>query len=162
MFKFGEIEGVVVSDITKRHDGRGMLAEAWRQDEAFTGYQPAMCYLSETQQMQTRGPHEHAKQSDLFVAIGPGCFIFNLWDNRPDSHSYGCMQQICAGADCPKAILVPPGVVHGYACLQGPGIIINLPDTLYGGTGKKEAIDEIRYELRPDSPFKMPTCCQKA
>ncbi|MEI6378191.1 MAG: dTDP-4-dehydrorhamnose 3,5-epimerase family protein [Candidatus Falkowbacteria bacterium] len=158
MFKFGEIEGVIVSGIVARHDQRGSLSEVWRANEKFNGHQPAMCYTSETNQLEKRGPHEHKMQTDLFIAIGPGCFVFNLWDNRPDSPTYGNMSQICAGENCAKAILIPPGVVHGYLCLKGPGTIINLPDTLYAGTDKKEPIDEIRYEDIPKSPFKMPTC----
>ena len=34
--------------------------------------------------------------------------------------------------------------------------VLNFPDTLYAGRGKKEPVDEIRHESDPDSPFKLP------
>jgi len=34
------------------------------------------------------------------------------------------------------------------------GWVINLPNRLYAGNGRKEAVDEIRHESDPHSPFK--------
>ena len=49
---------------------------------------------------------------------------------------------------------MPPGVVHAYQCVSDhPGWIINMPDKLYKGKGKKGEIDEIRWEVMEDSPF---------
>jgi dTDP-4-dehydrorhamnose 3,5-epimerase len=157
MFKFGDINGVVVSELSRHHDERGSLTEIWRSDDK-SGYRPAMCYISETNTYVARGPHEHIEQSDLFIANGPGGFLFNLWDNRPNSATYGNMMQLYAGGALPKAILVPPGVVHGYLCIAGPGVIVNLPDVLYAGPLKQYKVDEIRHEADPDTPFKMPSC----
>jgi len=51
---------------------------------------------------------------------------------------------------------VPPGVVHGYKCVSAEGgMSINLPDKLYKGEGKVEEVDEIRWEDRKDSPYKI-------
>ncbi len=53
-------------------------------------------------------------------------------------------------------MIIPPGVVHGYKCIsQTPAWSINLPDKLYKGPGKSEEIDEIRWELMKNSPFKI-------
>jgi dTDP-4-dehydrorhamnose 3,5-epimerase len=60
------------------------------------------------------------------------------------------------GENEPTLVIVPPGVVHGYKCISTePGLVINLPDKLYKGEGKNEEVDEIRWEGRADSPFKI-------
>jgi dTDP-4-dehydrorhamnose 3,5-epimerase len=46
--------------------------------------------------------------------------------------------------------------VHAYKNIgDEPGLVINLPNKLYAGWGKKEKVDEIRYEGNQDSPFKV-------
>jgi len=51
---------------------------------------------------------------------------------------------------------VPPGVVHGYKCVSDTSAYcINFPDKLYKGEDKKEEMDEIRWEQKEDSPYKI-------
>jgi dTDP-4-dehydrorhamnose 3,5-epimerase len=46
---------------------------------------------------------------------------------------------------------VPPGVVHGYINISDrDGMVLNYPDKLYKGWGKKEEVDEIRHEDKED------------
>jgi len=53
-------------------------------------------------------------------------------------------------------VLVPAGVVHGYQNVGDvEGIVINCPNRLYRGAGRKEEIDEIRHEIQRESPFRM-------
>jgi len=140
--------------LNKFSDERGWLAEIYRQDEA--KYQPAMAYVSVTQSGVVRGPHEHKFQSDFFVFVGPGSFNLYLWDNREGSETYGQHELIEVGENNPVAVLVPPGVVHGYKCISEiSAYSINLPDKLYKGEGKNEEVDEIRWEKDEDSPFKI-------
>jgi len=64
--------------------------------------------------------------------------------------------KIKVGASNPALVIVPPGVVHGYKCVSAEGgMSINLPDKLYKGEGKVEEVDEIRWEDRKDSPYKI-------
>ncbi len=115
-----------------------------------------MSYVSVTLPGKTRGPHEHIQQSDLFVFMGPGTFKLYLWDNRKNSPTYQEKMELEGGEDNPLAVIVPPGVVHGYKCISdNPAWCINLPDKLYKGNNKNEEIDEIRWEDKPDSPFKI-------
>ncbi len=155
-FKKGIIKGVVVRNLARYLDERGWLVELYREDE-LQGYSlPNMAYASLTLPGIVRGPHAHHEQTDLFCFVGPGNFKLVLWDNRPDSETYGTMQIIFAGQDSPVAVTVPPGVVHGYKSLGPvPGLVFNAPDKLFAGWNKKEEIDEIRYENDPDSPFKI-------
>jgi len=148
------IQNVIIKQLEKYQDERGWLAEIWRNDEL--KYQPVMSYISVTNPGVARGPHEHKYQADFFVFPGPGNFALYLWDNRQDSQTYEEKQIIEVGDKNPVAVLVPPGVVHGYKCIsEQPAYSINLPDKLYKGENKKEEVDEIRWENDPGSPYKI-------
>lgn len=148
------IKGVIIKKLEKYSDDRGWLMEIFRSDEL--GFSPVMSYVSLTNPGVVRGPHEHVYQSDAFVFIGPGNFSLHLWDRRQDSESQGENMVLEVGSDNPCLVIVPPGVVHGYKCISAePALSINLPDKLYKGEGKKEEVDEIRWEMDPDSPYKI-------
>lgn len=148
------IEGVVVKKLNKFEDARGWLAEIYRQDE--TDYRPVMSYVSVTKPGVARGPHEHVRQADCFVFVGPGNFEVHLWDRREGSATNGEYMKVEAGEKNPSLIIVPAGVVHGYKCISDvPAYSINLPDKLYKGEGKTEEVDEIRWEQDPASPYKI-------
>ena len=148
------IEGVIIKKLENFADERGWLAEVWRNDEL--KYAPVMSYISLTKPGVVRGPHEHKLQSDFFVFSGPGVFKLFLWDNREESQTFKQTEILTVGENNPVAVLVPPGVVHGYKCVSTePAYSLNLPDKLYKGEGKKEEVDEIRWEKDPKSPFKI-------
>jgi dTDP-4-dehydrorhamnose 3,5-epimerase len=148
------IFGVVIKKLEKFSDARGWLAEFWRSDEI--KHQPVMGYISVTKPGAVRGPHEHRFQTDFFIFAGPGIFDLYLWDNREVSQTKGESQKITVGENNPTMVMVPPGIVHGYKCISSePGMVINLPDKLYKGEGKKEEAEEIRWEKDPKSPFKI-------
>lgn len=148
------IAGVIIKELKKFTDDRGWLAEIYRQDD--DKYQPLMSYISYTKNNIVRGPHEHVLQSDLFVFIGPGDFELHLWDRREDSATKGEYLKLIVGESNPSTVIVPPGVVHGYKCVSELGSwSINLPNKLYKGENKAEEIDEIRWEIDPESPYKI-------
>lgn len=148
------LPGVLVRTLKKFEDSRGWLGEVWRDDERPAGLDPAMGYLSSTVPGQARGPHEHRAQSDYFVFCGTGEFLIALWDNRSGSAGFGRYQEIIAPVGRLTAVVVPPGVVHGYKNIgTTDGLVLNLPDRLYAGHGKSEPVDEIRHENEPGSPF---------
>jgi len=149
------MEGVIIKKLEKFEDSRGWLTEIFRKDD-LNGYQPTMSYISATKPGVVRGPHEHVHQSDCFVFIGPGTFELYLWDRRDDSQTNGEKLKIEVGESNPTLVVVPPGVVHGYKCIsEKEAWSINLPNKLYKGEGKKEEIDEIRWEKDPNSPYKI-------
>ena len=115
-----------------------------------------MAYISVTKPGVVRGPHEHKYQNDSFVFAGPGNFELHLWDNRPGSITQGEYIKVEAGENNPILIIVPAGVVHGYRCVgDKDGWCLNLPDRLYKGEGKKDEVDEIRWEDDQESPYKI-------
>lgn len=148
-----EIPGVIIKRLEKNIDGKGWLIEGWRHDEI--DYLPNMLYISAAEFGEIRGPHEHLLQSDFFVFVH-GDFELYLWDNRAESEGYRKLNKVIVGAIKLTSILIPPGVVHGYKCIsEDGGLCINLPNKLYRGLGKKEKVDEIRWEHDPNSPFKI-------
>ena len=153
-FKDGPIEGVVATPFRKFQDDRGWLMEAFRHDELPAEFHPAMAYLSLTLPGVLRGPHEHEDQADLFVWVGPGEFRLTLWDNRRASPTFENRMEVDMGALRPGSVLVPKGVVHCYRCTsQEPGLVLNCPNRLFKGEGKREPVDEIRHEDDPGNPF---------
>jgi len=148
------IEGVIIKTLKKFEDERGWVSEIFREDE--TDYRPAMAYASYSRNGVVRGPHEHVSQSDFFCFFGPGNFMMHLWDNRESSPTCGEHMEMEVGENNPATITIPPGVVHGYKCISEAGAwYVNMPDELYAGEGKKEAVDEIRHESDPSSKFKF-------
>jgi dTDP-4-dehydrorhamnose 3,5-epimerase len=155
-FKRGEIEGVVVRDLRKFVDERGWLTELFRQDEMTEEFYPQMAYISQSEPYVQRGPHEHVEQADLFCFIGPSIFKMRLWDNRSGSETYCHVMTLFVGADNPKSILVPKGVVHAYRNVgHGVGIAINFPNRLFMGANRGEEADEIRHEDDPGTIFRL-------
>lgn len=153
-FKSGSIQGVRVKDLVAHHDARGWLIELFRSDELEAEFMPVMSYVSSTKPGIVRGPHEHRDQADFFCFVGPSTFRLYLWDARQDSPTFGNKQVFETGSSRPMAIIIPPGVVHAYKNIGAEdGWVLNFPNRLYAGKGRKEPVDEIRHETVPDSPF---------
>jgi|SRR5579862_756590 len=147
------IQGVVIKPLNRFRDSRGWLTELFRDDELPESFRPVMSYLSVTHAGVARGPHEHIDQTDGFAFID-GTYRLYLWDNRegasPDLHTYEI------GTDNPVLVLVPPGVVHAYKNIgDQDAFVLNFPNQLYAGKGKKDPVDEIRHESDPESPFQL-------
>ncbi len=155
-FRRGAIAGVLVRDLRKYVDERGWLAELFREDETEEEYLPVTAYTSATLPGVQRGPHEHRDQADYFCFIGPSNFKLRMWDNRPESETYGCVMTVYAGEDAPQAVLIPKGVVHAYKNVgDSVGVVVNLPNRLYAGRGRRDPVDEIRHEDDPDTVFRV-------
>jgi dTDP-4-dehydrorhamnose 3,5-epimerase len=126
----------------------------FRSDETPKELLPLMGYVSSTEPGVVRGPHEHVQQTDHFCFVGPSTFRIYLWDNRKNSPTFGNRIVLEAGAELPKAMIIPPGVVHAYKNTgKVPGWIFNLSNRLYAGEGRRERVDEIRHENDPNTIF---------
>ncbi|MFH2138150.1 MAG: dTDP-4-dehydrorhamnose 3,5-epimerase family protein [Candidatus Omnitrophota bacterium] len=148
------IDGVVIKKVKKFTDERGWLFEIFRHDEMAKDIYPVMSYLSMTHQNVVRGPHEHTYQTDYFCFLGTSSFKLFLWDNRKDSKTFRLKTTIVFAEDEPVIALVPPGVVHAYKNIgKAPGLVLNYPNQLFAGPGKKHQIDEIRHEENADERF---------
>jgi dTDP-4-dehydrorhamnose 3,5-epimerase len=66
------------------------------------------------------------------------------------------MSTLVVGQDNPASVLIPAGVVHAYQNVgEIDGIVINCPNRLYRGHGRKEEVDEIRHESDSNTIFRM-------
>lgn len=150
-----KIDGIIIKDLIKNEDNRGWLIELFRKDMIDDNNFPEMSYISMTRPGVVRGPHEHLEQTDCFCFLG-STFKLLLWDNREESATYKNKMSLNIGKNVYKLIIVPPRIVHAYKNIGNkPGFVINLPNRLYAGWGKKEKVDEIRYEDNLKSPFKV-------
>ncbi len=94
-----------------------------------------------------------------YLLLGAGgqlgtAFRSLLSDRGQESAGYGKRMVIFAGADAPKAVAVPPGVVHAYRNISlESGLVFNAANQLFAGKGRQEPVDEIRWEGVDDFPF---------
>lgn len=147
------MEGVLIRTLSRFADARGWLSELFRADELPAGFEPAMGYVSYTKPGVARGPHEHVHQTDLFCFLD-GRYELWLWENRPGRPAEKLVLEV--GRENPTAVWVPPGVVHAYRNVgEEDAFVLNFPDKLYAGHGKKEPVDEIRHEDDSDSRFQF-------
>lgn len=148
-----QLPGVVVRALGRFEDERGWLSELYREDELPDGFLPVMGYLSVTKPGVARGPHEHREQTDGF-AILDGEYELHLWENRPGLPEAHEVHNV--GTANPVLVIVPPGVVHAYRNVGGrDAFVLNFPNQLYAGRGRKEPVDEIRHEDDESSRFRM-------
>lgn len=148
-----DIPGVLIKPLKRYTDPRGWLIELYRDDELPEGFEPTMGYISVTHSGIARGPHEHVHQTDGFVFTS-GTFELYLWENRVGQPERAEIHTV--GEENPVFVTVPPGVVHAYKNVGGEdAFVLNFPDQLYAGWGKKEPVDEIRHEDETDSRFKL-------
>lgn len=154
-FEDGEIEGIEIRDLRFFSDERGWLSELFRHDDMDESLYPVMAYVSMTKPGIQRGPHAHEEQTDYF-AFYSSTFKLILWDARKDSPTYGNRMVLFVGRRKPTCVTIPPGVVHAYKNVGSEdGLVLNFPNRLYAGWGKKEPVDEIRYEDDPDSAYQV-------
>ena len=145
--------GVIIRKLNRFGDARGHLTELFRHDELPEDFRPAMSYLSVTHPGISRGPHEHVDQTDGFAFID-GTYRLYLWDARGDASRERFALEV--GSDNPVLVIVPPGVVHAYKNIgDRDAFVLNFPNQLYAGWGKKEPVDEIRHEEAEGSEFKL-------
>ncbi len=155
-FTKGKIHDIVIYQLKKFVDERGWLCELFRHDEIAAEFYPAMAYISVSEPNTQRGPHEHAEQADLFCFLGASNFKVRLWDNRESSPTFRNVMTLFVGADNSQALIIPKGVVHAYKNVGSEkGMVINCPNRLYMGAGKREEIDEIRHEDDPNTIFRI-------
>lgn len=139
--------------MTRYTDKRGWLIELYRDDELPEGFKPVMSYISVTLPGIARGPHEHVNQTDGFIFLF-GKMELHLWDSREGKGDFHEVHVV--GVDNPVFVTVPPGVVHAYKNIGDvDGMVLNFPDQLYAGWGKKEPVDEIRHEEEATSRYKL-------
>ena len=86
--------------------------------------------------------HLHHRTDEGFYVVA-GTYGFLMGDERIEASEGGY-------------VFVPRGVVHAYRNVGSvDGIVINCPNRLYMGDGRREPIDEIRHEDDLQTVFTM-------
>ena len=109
------IDGAVIKPLVRHCDERGYLLEVARDDDGLLE-RFGQSTFTLTYPGVIKAFHWHRRQHDLwFVAQGEARVV--LHDLREESTTHRRTQVIFAGEHQPLAILIPPGVAHGYQVL---------------------------------------------
>jgi dTDP-4-dehydrorhamnose 3,5-epimerase len=136
------INGVIIKELVTHSDNRGFFREIFRFSEDFKSVPVSQLSHSLVNQGTVKAWHAHKIQSQWnYVLTGLASVV--LYDNRIDSLTHGESIDILVGDDQePTAYFFPPGVLHGYKCLQGPMHI------MYVTSGVYDLNDEVRVALK--------------
>jgi dTDP-4-dehydrorhamnose 3,5-epimerase len=137
----GVPDGVVVRDLALHSDERGWLIEIFRKSW-HDPFRPVQWNASSSEAHVLRGVHVHRLHTDYLVVLA-GAMLLALHDIRPSSPSHGRSVLLPLDGNAPKAVVIPPGVAHGFYFVE-PAVHI------YGVDEYWEGSDEIG--CRFDSP----------
>ncbi len=131
------IEGVVRKELVTHRDERGFFREVIRVTDAF--FVDGFGQLSHSLVMAgvLKAWHAHRRQTQWNYVVS-GLTAVALHDTRTNSPTFGETMTFLAGSDQAVCYMFPPGVAHGYRCLQGPMQII------YVTSGTYDLDDEVR------------------
>jgi len=138
------IHGVAFKDLVTHADERGFFREIIRVSDDFfaAGFGQLSHSLVYTGVIKAWHAHRRQTQWNYVVA---GLIKVALHDTRPESPTYHETMEFLAGDYQPvRAYAFPPGVAHGYRCLQGPMHIVYVTSSVY------DLDDEVRFP--PDDP----------
>ena len=110
------IDGVRVKELKVIPDGRGRLMEMLRSDEdIFAGF--GQVYLTTTLPGVVKAWHLHKLQTDQVVCVA-GMIRLGLYDDRPESPTFGLANEFYMGVHRPLLVRIPPLVYHGWKCVS--------------------------------------------
>lgn len=108
--------GVVRRPFVMHRDPRGHLAELFR-DEWGVGFHPVQWNLVRSEPRVLRGVHVHANHVD-YLSILSGRALVGLKDLRRGSPTEGLACMLPMSGDPVSALVIPPGVAHGFYYLE--------------------------------------------
>ena len=104
---------MVVVELTSHADDRGSVGEVYRRSW-LTGARPMVqSNLSISRPGVLRGLHFHREQSDYWIPVDGTAFV-GLFDLRRGSPTAGVKAELRIGDQARRALLIPPGVAHGF------------------------------------------------
>ena len=132
------IDGVKIVELKTHKDERGFFREIFRFPEQFEDVTVGQLSHSLVKEGVVKAWHGHVYQSQWNYVVS-GQIKVALYDDRKDSSTYKKTIEFVAGDEVESiAYFFPPGVLHGYKCIQGPMQII------YVTSGVYDLKDEIR------------------
>jgi dTDP-4-dehydrorhamnose 3,5-epimerase len=151
------IDGVVSKQLTSFGDERGVFRELIRVTDDF--FREGFGQLSHAVVYPgvAKAWHIHERQVDWWY-VATGIVKVALHDARPGSPTYRRTMELLMGDDQPaRVIRVPPGVAHGYRCIQGPAHVLYVTSIVYDATDEGRIPHDdptIGYDWLRPSPIK--------
>lgn len=137
-----KIEGLEIVPLKVHFDDRGYLFEVIHNYDMPKFGQ--VYVVGDPTRGIIRAFHKHEILWDFFCIVkGSAKFVFV--DDRPKSKTYKQQEIIILSEKCPKMIIVPPGIYHGWMSLEDNTIMISVASEVYN----REKPDETR--IPPDS-----------
>jgi dTDP-4-dehydrorhamnose 3,5-epimerase len=118
-------------DLTSHADERGSVAEVYRGSWRAAARPMLQVNLSISRPGVLRGLHFHREQSDYWVPVAGTAFVA-LFDLRRDSPTAGAKAELRIGDEARRALLIPPGVAHGFYAESGLSLLYFV-DAYYTG-----------------------------
>ena len=135
------IDGVKILELETHRDKRGFFREIFRFSENFPDIPVGQISHSKVHEGVVKGWHGHVYQYQWNYVLS-GIAKIVLKDFRKDSNTFDVKMFIEAGKGKKTlGYFFPPGVLHGYKCIEGPMNIIYTTSGVY---------DEKQDELRMD------------
>jgi dTDP-4-dehydrorhamnose 3,5-epimerase len=116
------IPGVRTVQLTPNWDERGAFTEVHRVDWA-TGCEPQQWSLDHSRAGTFRGMHAHRERFDYVTPVW-GRLVVGLYDARIDSPSTGSSAIISVSHADGVALILPPGVAHGFYYPEDSAVLI--------------------------------------
>jgi dTDP-4-dehydrorhamnose 3,5-epimerase len=140
------IDGVVIRPLITHPDERGTLTELYR--EAWGVHPDPLVYvkLITARPGMIKGWVKHMKQDDR-MALCFGTALYVLYDDRPESPTYGMVNELCFSDHNRSLFTIPAGVYHAIKNVGITDVVmINMPNNLYNHA----APDKYRLPLDTD------------
>jgi len=133
------IEGVIIKELVTHVDERGFFREVVRvTDESFSAGFGQLSH-SLVYPGIVKAWHAHRVQFQWTYVLF-GLLKVVLYDGRLDAKTHRQKMEFFAGDhQTARVYCFPPGVVHGYRCIDGPAHVI------YVTSGVYDLSDEIRF-----------------
>ena len=134
------IEGVIIEKLNPHIDHRGYFIELLRSKSQIANEGIGQISHSLVYGGIIKAWHAHKYQTQWNYVVN-GLIYVALYDNRKDSKTYAKTLTFLVG-DNQNNIMYkfPPGVLHGYKCINGPMNII------YITSGEYDTDDEVRIK----------------
>jgi dTDP-4-dehydrorhamnose 3,5-epimerase len=116
------IQGVEIFPLKRIQDERGIVMHMLKSTDAhFKAF--GEIYFSVVYPGVIKGWHLHSRMT-ISYAVVEGNIKLALFDQRPESSTNGCVQEVFFGQVNYQLVRVPPGVVNGFTSIGGRRAIV--------------------------------------
>jgi dTDP-4-dehydrorhamnose 3,5-epimerase len=125
------IQGVEVRRAVVQSDERGSLCEIFDPRWGFTDVPLTYVYQFTIRPGKVKGWHVHKLHHDR-IFLSQGVLKVVLWDSRPDSPTYGMINEIYRSQESRDLMLIPIGVFHAHQNVGNvDALCISMPTRAY-------------------------------